>query len=41
MILEWTYEVAPTPWLTPQPDMQSIFKPGGTEDMPNVFVLGL
>ena len=37
MILEWTYEVALAPWLTLQPDMQYIFKPGGTGDIPNAF----
>lgn len=41
MILEWTYEVALAPWLTLQPDMQYIFKPGGTGDIPNAFVLGI
>jgi porin len=28
-------------WLTLQPDMQYIFKPGGTGDIPNAFVLGI
>lgn len=41
MILEWTYAVALAPWLTLQPDMQYIFKPGGTGDIPNAFVLGI
>jgi porin len=41
MISEWTYEMALVPWLTLQPDMQYIFKPGGTGDIPNAFVLGI
>jgi porin len=41
MILEWTYAVALAPWLTLQPDMQYVFKPGGTGDIPNAFVLGI
>jgi len=41
MILEWAYAVALAPWLTLQPDMQYVFKPGGTGDIPNAFVLGI
>jgi porin len=41
MVLEWTYELALAPWLTLQPDMQYIIKPGGTGDIPNAFVLGV
>ncbi|MGH8071113.1 MAG: carbohydrate porin [Candidatus Entotheonellia bacterium] len=41
MVLEWTYEIALAPWLTVQPDMQYIVRPGGTGDIPNVWVIGV
>jgi carbohydrate-selective porin OprB len=36
-----TLEMSLAPCPTLQPDMQDIFKPGGTGDMPNAFALGL
>jgi porin len=41
MELEWTYEIALAPWLTVQPDMQYIVRPGGTGDIPNAWVIGV
>jgi porin len=41
MVLEWTYEIALAPWLTVQPDMQYIVRPGGTGDIPNAWVIGV
>jgi porin len=41
MVLEWTYEIALAPWLTVQPDMQYIVRPGGTGDISNALVIGV
>lgn len=40
MVLEWTYEIAITPWLNVQPDIQYIIKPSGTSTIPDALVLG-
>jgi porin len=41
MVLEWTYEVAITPCLTLQPDLQYIIKPSGMSQIANALVGGL
>ena len=41
MVLEWTYEIGLAPWLTVQPDIQYIVRPGGTGDIPNAWVIGV
>jgi porin len=38
--LEWTYVIQVARWLTVQPDVQYIIKPGGAGDIPNALVLG-
>ena len=40
MVLEWAYIIEIAPWLHVQPDMQYIFKPGGTGNIPDAFVIG-
>jgi porin len=40
MVLEWAYIIEIAPWLHVQPDMQYIFKPGGTGNIPAAFVIG-
>jgi porin len=39
MVLETTYQIELTPWLSLQPDVQYVIHPSGT-DIPNAFVLG-
>jgi porin len=47
VVLELSYQIALTPWLTLQPDLQAIFNPGGHVQNPdgsiraNALVLGL
>jgi porin len=38
--LEWFYLIQATRWLTIQPDIQYVIKPGGTGQIPNALVLG-
>ena len=38
--LEWTYIIQMARWLTVQPDVQYIIKPGGTGTIPNALVVG-
>jgi porin len=40
LVLEWTYAIQATPWLTVQPDVQYIVRPGGSGAVPNALVLG-
>jgi porin len=40
LVLEWTYAIAVTPWLTIQPDVQYIIHPGGQSTVPNALVVG-
>ena len=39
--LEWTYALAVTPWLTIQPDLQYIVRPGGKPSVRNALVVGV
>jgi porin len=41
LVLEWTYALAVTPWLTVQPDIQYIIHPGGRSSVPNALVVGV
>jgi len=40
LALEWTYALALTPWLTVQPDIQYIIRPGGQSSVRNALVVG-
>lgn len=40
MVLECTYQAKVTGWLVVQPDVQYIIQPGGTDSLPNAFVIG-
>ncbi len=40
-ILEATYKVQVKDWLTVQPDLQYIFNPGASENLPNALVAGV
>lgn len=40
LLLEWTHAFAVTPFLTVQPDVQYIIRPGGTNALPNALVVG-
>jgi porin len=40
MVLETTYQIELTPWLSLQPDVQYVIHPSGT-DIPNALVLGV
>jgi porin len=39
MVLEATYQIVLTPWLSFQPDLQYVMQPSST-DIPNALVLG-
>jgi porin len=41
LVLEWTYALAVTPWLTVQPDIQYIIHPGGRPSVGNALVVGV
>jgi porin len=38
---EFTYAASPVPWLTVQPDLQYIVRPGASPDLANAFVAGV
>src|SRR5262249_8000842 len=38
--LEWTYAIQVARWLSVQPDVQYIIRPGGSSSIPNALVLG-
>jgi porin len=40
MVLEWTYAIALTPWLTVQPDIQYIINPSGRSTIKDALVVG-
>jgi porin len=40
LVLEWTYAVAITRWLTVQPDLQYVINPGGRPSVRNAVVIG-
>lgn len=40
-IAEIDYGARITPWLTLRPNLQYVFRPGGTGDIPDAFVIGL
>ena len=40
IVLEWTYAIALTPWLTVQPDIQYIINPSGRSTIKNALVVG-
>ncbi len=40
MVLELTHNFEITPWLSIQPDLQYIIRPGGTGNIPDAIVLG-
>lgn len=40
MVLEWTYAVALTPWLTVQPDIQYVVNPNGRPTIRDALVVG-
>ena len=40
IVLEWTYAVALTPWLTVQPDLQYVINPGGRSSVSKAVVIG-
>ncbi len=40
MVLELTHNFEIAPWLSIQPDLQYIIRPGGTGNIPDAFVLG-
>ena len=40
LVLEWTYAIAVTPWLTVQPDFQYVINPGGRSSVGNAVVAG-
>ncbi len=40
LVLEWTYAIAVTPWLTVQPDVQYVINPGGRSSTGNALVVG-
>ena len=40
-VLEATYQVAVTDWLSVQPDFQYVINPGGTDDTQNAVVIGV
>jgi porin len=40
LVLEWTYAIAVTPWLTVQPDVQYVINPGGRSNPANTLVVG-
>jgi porin len=39
-VLELTYTLALTPWLTVQPDIQYVINPGGRSSVKNALVIG-
>ena len=41
LVLEWTYALAVTPWLTIQPDVQYIVRPDGKSSVSNALVVGV
>ncbi|HEV2055394.1 MAG TPA: carbohydrate porin [Methylomirabilota bacterium] len=40
LVLEWTYAIALTRWLTIQPDVQYVINPGGRSSVGNAVVVG-
>jgi porin len=40
LVLEWTYAIAVTRWLTIQPDVQYVINPGGRSSVGNAVVAG-
>lgn len=40
LVLEWTYAIAVTRWLTVQPDLQYVINPGGRSSVGNAVVVG-
>jgi len=40
LVLEWTYAIALTRWLTVQPDLQYVINPGGRSSVGNALVVG-
>jgi porin len=40
MVLEWTYAIARTPWLTVQPDIQYVMNPSGRRTIKDALVVG-
>jgi porin len=40
LVLEWTYAIAVTRWLTVQPDVQYVINPGGRSSVGNAIVVG-
>jgi len=40
LVLEWTYAIALTRWLTIQPDLQYVINPGGRSSVGNAVVAG-
>lgn len=40
LVLEWTYAIAVTRWLTVQPDLQYVINPGGRASVGNAVVAG-
>jgi len=40
LLLEWTYAIAVTRWLTVQPDLQYVINPGGRSSVGNAVVVG-
>jgi porin len=41
LVLEWMYAIAVTPWLTVQPDIQYVIRPGGQARVTNALVVGM
>lgn len=41
LVLEWTYAIALTRWLTVQPDLQYVVNPGGRSSVGNAVVAGV
>jgi porin len=41
LVLEWTYAIALTRWLTVQPDVQYVINPGGRSSVGNAVVAGV
>ena len=40
LVLEWTFAIPVTAWLTVQPDIQYIIRPGGRSSVSNALVVG-
>jgi porin len=40
MVLEWTYAIGLTPWLTVQPDIQYVINPSGRRTIKDALIVG-